>query len=86
MEYASDHSLVSAAAAEVLTRLVGEQVSVRDQIGGQSRQFRSFRQAAAEASASRLYGGVQYRDALDAGLNSGRRLGEYVVLQLPADQ
>ena len=86
LEYASDHSVVSAAAAEVLTRLVGDKIAATNQIGGLSRRFTSFRQAAAEASASRLYGGVQYRDVLDAGLQSGRRLGEFVVRQLPVDQ
>jgi len=86
MEYASDYSLASAAAAEVLTRLLGDQFAFNDPTGSRPRRFASFRQAAQEASASRLYGGLQYRDALDAGLGSGRRLGEFVVRQLPVDQ
>jgi len=86
MEYASDYSLASAAAAEVLTKLLGEQTAFSDPIGRQARRFSSFRQAAQEASISRLYGGVQYRDALDAGLVSGRKLGEFVVGRLPVDQ
>lgn len=86
MEYASDYSLASAAAAEVLTKLLGDQTAFNDPTGNQARRFSSFRQAAQEASDSRLYGGVQYRDALDAGLASGRRLGEFVVRRLPVDQ
>jgi hypothetical protein len=86
MEYASDYSLASAAAAEVLAKLLGDQTAFSDPTGSQARRFSSFRQAAQEASISRLYGGVQYRDALDAGLVSGRKLGEFVVRRLPVDQ
>ncbi|MFN0013153.1 MAG: hypothetical protein ACKVU2_01280 [Saprospiraceae bacterium] len=80
-----DHGIVSAAAAEVLTKLVGDRVSVADTNAGRTRRHAAFREAAAEAAASRLYGGLQFRDVLDAGLDSGRRLGFFVVQRLPVE-
>lgn len=86
LEYASDHSIVSAAAAEVLTRLVGEKVAFADESSVPLRRYTSFRQAAEEAAMSRLYGGLQLRDALEAGLASGKRVGNAVVLRWPKVQ
>lgn len=86
LEYASDHSIVSAAAAEVLTRLVGEKVAFADESSAPSRRYTSFRQASEEAAMSRLYGGLQFRDALEAGLASGKRVGNAVVLRWPKVQ
>ncbi|WP_128546635.1 vanadium-dependent haloperoxidase [Larkinella soli] len=85
-EYTSGHSVISAAAAEVLTILFGDNIAFTDSTenpyGHGVRNFKSFRQAAVEASNSRLYGGIHYRDALENGNIQGRRLGEYVVQRL----
>ncbi|MEQ1746063.1 MAG: hypothetical protein ABMA02_11595 [Saprospiraceae bacterium] len=81
----ADHGIVSAAAAEVLTKLIGDRVAVADTNAGRTRQHAAFREAAAEAAVSRLYGGLQFRDVLDAGLDSGRRLGFFVVQRLPVE-
>jgi PAP2 superfamily len=81
--YVSGHSVVSNAAAEVLTDIYGDNFSYTDtselEFGIPHRSFTSFRQAALEASISRLYGGIHYRFDLDEGNKVGRQLGEMVV-------
>ncbi len=78
-EYTSGHSVISSAAAEVLTGLFGD-VPFHDNSElpylGMERSFSSPRQAAEEASISRLYGGIHYRSALEAGLRQGTRVGQ----------
>ena len=44
-----------------------------------ARTFTSFEQAAAEAAISRLYGGIHYRHAIEAGVAQGRQIGKLVV-------
>jgi membrane-associated phospholipid phosphatase len=67
-EYPSGHSVVSGSAATVLTHFFGENYAYTDSIGAQFglpiRQFKSFNEAAKEASISRLYGGIHYTFAL----------------------
>ena len=73
-EYPSGHSVVSGAAAEILTHLFGD-VSFTDadftSVGFERRIFESFRQAAEEAAISRLYGGIHYRVASENSLQQG---------------
>ena len=84
--YVSGHSVVSAAAAEVLTDIYGDGFAYTDtselEFGIPHRSFTSFRQAALEASFSRLYGGIHYRFDLDEGNRVGKQLGEMVVTRL----
>jgi len=84
--YTSGHSTISAAAAEVMTSFFGDQLSFTDtsllEFGIANREIKSFRQAAQEASISRLYGGIHYRFDLDSGNASGSRLGRYIVDKL----
>ncbi|MCC6460530.1 MAG: vanadium-dependent haloperoxidase [Saprospiraceae bacterium] len=86
-EYASGHSMVSGAAAVVLTRFLGDNAAFTDHTqtlyGMHPRQFGSFRQAAEEAAVSRLYGGIHFRDAVDEGLRTGQNLGNWVLRKLP---
>ena len=85
-EYSSGHSVVSGAAAEVLTQIYGDDFQFDDDTetayGLPVRSFDSFRQASSEAALSRLYGGIHYRAAIDEGLKQGRQLGQYVVKNL----
>jgi hypothetical protein len=89
-EYPSGHSVVSNAAAEVLTALLGDGFAYSDtsevEYGLPARDFRSFRAAASEAAISRLYGGIHFRAAIENGNDMGRRVGALVVerLALPA--
>ena len=46
------------------------------------RSFKSFREAALEASWSRLYGGIHFRSDLEKGNEVGIRIGEYIVNKL----
>ena len=85
-EYTSGHSVVSTAVAEVLTYLFGDKFSYTDNSEDifeiPARTFTSFRQAAAEAAVSRLYGGIHYRDAIENGQQQGKDLGAFIVGRL----
>ncbi len=82
-EYTSGHSVISSAVAEVLTHWFGEDIAFLDATevpyGLPTRQFKSFRQAAQEASVSRLYGGIHYRPAIENGQKQGKQIGEWVL-------
>ena len=85
-EYTSGHSVVSAASAEVLTYLLGDKFAYTDNTEEmfdlKPRHFNSFREAAAEAAISRLYGGIHYRDAIDQGVVEGAKLGQFISHKL----
>lgn len=82
-EYTSGHSVISNAAAEVLTRHLGNTFAFADstevEYGLPVRSFTSFKTAAEEAAISRLYGGIHYRQAIDEGSTQGRRVGVLVA-------
>jgi hypothetical protein len=82
-EHTSEHSVVAAAAAAVLTDLFGQGFAFVDstqvQYGLPARSFASFDEAATEAAISRLYGGTHYRRAIEEGTAQGRRVGELVI-------
>ena len=84
--YVSGHSVISAASAEVMTRYFGDNFAYTDsserEFGIRDRSFKSFREAAQEASLSRLYGGIHFRCDLDRGNEVGRRIGEYIIGKL----
>lgn len=85
-EYPSGHSVISSAAAVVLTDVFGDNFSFTDstevEYGMPVRSFTSFTQAADEASISRLYGGIHYRPAIFNGVTEGKEIGKYVVAKL----
>lgn len=82
-EYSSGHSVISTAAAEVLTAMLGDGFAFDDTTeapyGLPVRSFSSFREAAAEAAISRLYGGIHYPMAIDHGIVQGRSIGNAVL-------
>lgn len=84
--YVSGHSVISSAAAEVMTHFFGDNFAYRDtserEFGIAHRSFTSFRHAAQEASMSRLYGGIHFRADLDEGNLLGKTIGEYIVSRL----
>jgi hypothetical protein len=90
-EYTSGHSVVSGAAATVLTSVFGDNFSFDDDtetpFGLPVRSFSSFNQAADEAAISRMYGGIHYRAAVEVGVKQGRELGKFIVdkLQMKGD-
>jgi hypothetical protein len=81
-EYTSGHSTITACAATVLTKIYGDNFAFQDTSDlryiGLQRHFSSFNEAAAEASISRLYGGIHYRFSVDTGAAMGRKLGEFI--------
>lgn len=83
-EYTSGHSVASAAAATVLTDLFGTLAftDTNTIVEWGTRQFQSFRAAAQEAATSRLYGGIHYPMAIEAGLRQGDEIGALVVERL----
>jgi hypothetical protein len=82
-EYTSGHSTISRAAAEVLTKVYGDNVAFNDSTevpyGLPPRKFTSFIQASDEASVSRLYGGIHFRPALDEGAKQGSKVGQWLL-------
>lgn len=82
-EYTSGHSVISMAAAAVLTDQFGPGFAFDDstevEYGLPVRSFASFEDAAAEAAMSRLYGGIHYRMAIEEGVTQGRGVGDLVV-------
>ena len=85
-EYTSGHSVISNAAAAVLTDQFGDGFSFTDstevEYGLPARSFASFNEAAAEAALSRLYAGIHYRMAIEEGSIQGRKVGEYVIQRI----
>lgn len=88
--YVSGHSVISAAAAEVMTHFFGDNFSYTDtsnlEFGIANRSFKSFHDAAMEASWSRLYGGIHYRSDLVEGNIMGKKIGELIVDRLVMDK
>ena len=82
-EYPSGHSTVSAAAATVLTHFFGENFSFHDDSDkeyiGMERDFTSFKQAAAEAAISRVFGGIHFKTGMEAGADQGERVGKLII-------
>ena len=81
-EYPSGHSVVSTAAAAVLSQFFGDSTSFDDdtevEFGLPVKHFSSFYAACNEAAISRLYGGIHYRAAIENGQKQGSELGRYI--------
>ncbi|KPQ20079.1 MAG: vanadium-dependent iodoperoxidase [Algoriphagus marincola HL-49] len=81
-EYTSGHSVISRAAAIVLTGYFGDNFSYIDDsetyFGLPERAFDSFLQASEEAAISRLYGGIHFRDAIEEGVRQGEKIGKMI--------
>lgn len=89
-EYTSGHSVISTAAATVLTAYFGPSFDYDDTVevpfGLPVRHYTSFLTAAEEAAISRLYGGIHFRPAIENGVQQGRAVGEWVVGQIQLKQ
>lgn len=82
-ENTSGHSVISAAAAEVLTYFLGDNFNYTDDTEMMfeipARKFTSFRKAAIEAGISRFYGGIHFMDSITNGTTEGQQVGQKVV-------
>ncbi len=79
-EYPSAHSVVSSAAATVLTNIFGEYEfidSAENEFGMGTRKFSNFREASDEACMSRLYGGIHFREGIEYGKLVGNAIGAF---------
>jgi membrane-associated phospholipid phosphatase len=84
-EYPSGHSTQSAAAADVMTSLLGAlpfHDSTSVVIGHDVRAFDSFTAASDEAGLSRIYAGIHFPIGNTAGRALGRCIGAHVVTRL----
>lgn len=81
-EYVSGHSAISASCGTVLTRLLGDNVAFTDttekKYGHGVKSFKSFKEAYWDASYSRMYGGIHYRDGVEEGTHLGEAVGKWV--------
>ena len=85
-EYTCGHSTVSAANAEALTHVFGDNFSYTDttelEFGINNRSFNSFREAAIENNWARFYGGIHFHHSCLVSTEYGRKVGELVVAKL----
>jgi membrane-associated phospholipid phosphatase len=85
-DYPSNHTVVGAAAAEVLAHFFGDRVSfstTSTSLAGVTRSFRSFTEAAVENGLSRAYAGIHFLRAIADGYWQGRGIGRSVERLLP---
>lgn len=85
-EHTSGHSTISASAAEMLTHLFGDGYAFTDsselEYNLPIRSFKSFRDAALEASVSRVYGGIHYRSGCDNGNLLGIKVAQLAIQRI----
>lgn len=85
-EYLSGHSVISAAAAAVLTHQFGSRFAFVDSVEVPyrlpPRAFPSFEAAAEEAAVSRLYGSIHYRQAIEEAVVLGQKVSALHVARL----
>ncbi|MFY7911102.1 MAG: vanadium-dependent haloperoxidase [Emticicia sp.] len=81
-EYASGHSSGSGAAAETLTSIFGANYAFTDNTHTgkfPDRSFKSFYEYANEATISRLYGGIHYRQGNENGQKNGKDIAKNIL-------
>ena len=83
-EYVSGHSTFSGAAAALLAGWLGTDTYAfsidSEGAPGSTRTFDSFSSAAHEAGISRIYGGIHFQSANREGLNAGKAVAAYVLI------
>ncbi|MCF2489857.1 vanadium-dependent haloperoxidase [Dyadobacter sp. CY347] len=88
-EYTSGHSVISAAAAVVLTSILGDVFPFEDHTetdyGLPVRAFKSFHAAAEEAGISRFYGGIHYRSSIVNGQQQGELVGRHLLSKIKVE-
>jgi len=81
-EHTSGHATISAAAATILTKSLGDSFEFTDstevEFGMRPRTFKSFYEASDQSAMSRFWGGIHYRNGNEGGRLSGREIGAYI--------
>jgi hypothetical protein len=89
-EYTCGHSTVSAAAAEALTKMYGDNFAYTDtselEFGIANRSFTSFRQAAEENNRARFYGGIHFHPSCIVSSEYGKKVGTFIVGKLKLEK
>ena len=82
-EFTSGHAVISNSAATILTALFGDNYKFTDvteiPFGNEARKFKSFYEASAEVSMSRVYGGIHYPVTARISIIQGKEIGNYVL-------
>jgi hypothetical protein len=85
-EYTCGHSTGSAAAAEVLTSVFGDNFAYTDstelEFGIANRSYKSFRDASLENNAARFYGGIHYHYSCLIAHEYGGKVGDLIAERL----
>lgn len=85
-EFTSGHAVTSHAAATILTAFLGERFEFTDSIeipfGNTARTFKSFYEASAESSMSRVYGGIHYPVTAIISAQQGIAVGKHILKML----
>lgn len=85
-EYTCGHSTCSAAAAEALTSVFGDNFAYTDttelEFGIKSRSYSSFRAAAIENNWARFYGGIHFHHSCVVSTQLGKEVGNLIVTRL----
>jgi hypothetical protein len=87
-DHPSTHTVLGAAAAEVLIELFGDKVrydTTSLTLPGVTRHFKGFSAAARENGLSRIYAGIHFRHAVKEGHRLGRSIGRAKSIRGPAD-
>ena len=89
-EYTCGHSTVSAAAAEALTKMYGDNFNYTDsselEFGIKNRSFKSFRDAAEENNWARFYGGIHFHPSCIISTASGKKTAGFVLNKLKLEK
>jgi PAP2 superfamily len=82
-EYTCGHSTVSAANAEALSYVFGDNFAYMDtselEFGIKSRSYTSFRNAAIENNWARFYGGIHFHNSCIISTEYGKKVGDFVT-------
>jgi hypothetical protein len=85
-EYTCGHCTISAAAAEAITSVLGDNIAYKDtselEFGIKSRTYSSFKNAARETALSRFYGGIHFHNSCKVSTRFGKIVGDSVVIKL----
>ncbi len=85
-EYTCGHCTISAASAEALTSVYGDNLAYTDstelEFGIPNRSYTSFRNAAEETMHSRFYGGIHWHYCVELSNTMGKQIGDLVVSRL----
>ena len=88
-EYPAGHATLSSANAEAMTAIFGDNFAFTDSTfyglvtpagnALQPRSYQSFREAGEEAGWSRLYGGIHFKQSIEAGFWQGRKVAQNII-------